>query len=49
MISGHNDDKKTAHELANLLSGMPVHVNIIPVNKIENGVFTINLPLIMIY
>lgn len=35
LISGHNDDKQTARELASLLSGMPVHVNIIPVNKIK--------------
>lgn len=29
-----------AKELANLLKGMLCHVNLIPINKIENGKFT---------
>lgn len=39
LISGVNDDKKTAEELVRLLHGMIAHVNLIPVNQIKNGVF----------
>ena len=35
LISGVNDSIKNAEELAKLLKGMLVHVNLIPVNKIE--------------
>ena len=39
LISGVNDDEKTAIELAKLLRGMLAHVNLIPVNEIINGEF----------
>ncbi len=32
-----NDNQKAADELVNLLKGMLCHVNLIPINKIENG------------
>lgn len=35
LISGVNDSMENADELANLLKGMLAHVNLIPVNKIE--------------
>lgn len=35
LISGVNDSMENADELASLLSGMLAHVNLIPVNKIE--------------
>lgn len=35
LISGVNDSKENADELARLLKGMLCHVNLIPVNKIE--------------
>lgn len=35
LISGVNDSMENADELANLLIGMLAHVNLIPVNKIE--------------
>lgn len=35
LISGVNDSKENADELARLLRGMLCHVNLIPVNKIE--------------
>jgi len=35
LISGVNDSEKEAEELARLLKGMLAHVNLIPVNKIE--------------
>ena len=35
LISGVNDSKENAEELARLLKGMLCHVNLIPVNKIE--------------
>lgn len=35
LISGVNDSEKDAEELARLLKGMLCHVNLIPVNKIE--------------
>ena len=34
-----NDNKKAADELVKLLHGMLCHVNLIPINKIENGKF----------
>ncbi len=36
----NNDNLKDAKELVNLLKGMLCHVNLIPINKIENGKFT---------
>ena len=36
----NNDNLKYAKELVNLLKGMLCHVNLIPINKIENGKFT---------
>ena len=35
LISGVNDSDKEAHELANLLRGMLCHINLIPVNNVE--------------
>ena len=35
LISGVNDSLENADELAKLLKGMLAHVNLIPVNKIE--------------
>ena len=35
MISGVNDSDENARELANRLSGMNCHVNLIPVNTVE--------------
>ncbi len=32
----NNDNQKDAEDLANLLKGMLCHVNLIPINKIEN-------------
>ena len=40
LIKGQNDNKKDADGLIRLLKGMLCHVNLIPVNKIENGKFT---------
>ncbi|MBQ3847446.1 MAG: 23S rRNA (adenine(2503)-C(2))-methyltransferase RlmN [Clostridia bacterium] len=40
LISGVNDSKEHALMLARKLKGMLCHVNLIPVNKIENGVYT---------
>lgn len=39
LISGENDSKENAHELAGLLSGMLCHVNLIPVNHVEETNF----------
>ena len=39
LISGVNDSAENADELAELLSGMLAHVNLIPVNKIEEREF----------
>ena len=36
----NNDNLKDAKELVDLLKGMLCHVNLIPINKIENGKFT---------
>ena len=40
MIEGVNDSKKEADEIVKLLKGMLCHVNLIPINKIENGKYT---------
>ena len=37
LAKDNNDNKKAADELVNLLKGMLCHVNLIPINKIENG------------
>lgn len=39
LISGVNDSKENAKELAALLKGMLCHVNLIPVNKVEEREF----------
>ena len=36
----NNDNLNDAKELVKLLKGMLCHVNLIPINKIENGIFT---------
>ena len=40
LAKDNNDNLKDADELAKLLKGMLCHVNLIPINKIENGQFT---------
>ncbi len=40
LAKDNNDNLKDAEELAKLLKGMLCHVNLIPINKIENGEFT---------
>lgn len=42
LIDGENDTLEDAKGLAGLVSGMPAHVNIIPVNKIKEREFTSN-------
>ena len=37
LAKDNNDNLKDAEELAKLLNGMLCHVNLIPINKIENG------------
>lgn len=39
MVKDVNDTKQCAMELADKLKGMLCHVNLIPVNKIENGIY----------
>ncbi len=39
VIKGVNDSKQDAERLSHLLKGMLCHINLIPVNPIENGVF----------
>ena len=39
LAKDNNDNKEDAKELVNLLHGMLCHVNLIPINKIENGKF----------
>ena len=39
LISGVNDSEDDAKHLISLLSGIMYHINLIPVNKIENGIF----------
>ena len=40
LAKDNNDNKEDAKELVHLLKGMLCHVNLIPINKIENGSFT---------
>ena len=40
LAKDNNDNLKAADELAKLLKGMLCHVNLIPINKIENGKFS---------
>ena len=40
LAKDNNDNLEDAKELVNLLKGMICHVNLIPINKIENGKFT---------
>ena len=39
LVKGKNDNEEDAKQLIKLLKGMLCHVNLIPVNPIENGVF----------
>ncbi len=39
LAKDNNDNKEDADELVKLLKGMLCHVNLIPINKIENGKF----------
>lgn len=39
LIKDINDHEESAHKLARLLSGMLCHVNLIPINKVEEKVF----------
>lgn len=40
LAKDNNDNLQDAKTLVNLLKGMLCHVNLIPINKIENGKFT---------
>ena len=40
LAKDNNDNLEDAKQLAKLLKGMLCHVNLIPINKIENGTFT---------
>ena len=40
MAKDNNDNLEDAKRLVKLLKGMNCHVNLIPINKIENGKFT---------
>ena len=40
MAKDNNDNLKDAKDLIKLLRGMLAHVNLIPINKIENGAYT---------
>ena len=40
LAKGNNDNLEDAKALVNLLKGMLCHVNLIPINKIENGKFS---------
>ena len=40
LASGDNDNLADAEKLAKLLKGMLCHVNLIPINKIDNGKYT---------
>ena len=40
LAKDNNDNLEDAKELAELLNGMLCHVNLIPINKIENGKYT---------
>ena len=37
LAKDNNDNLDDAKELVNLLSGMLVHINLIPINKIDDG------------
>lgn len=39
LVKGNNDNLEDAKALADLLKGMLCHVNLIPINEIENGTF----------
>ena len=39
LAKGNNDNLEDAKALANLLKGMLCHVNLIPINEIENGTY----------
>lgn len=43
LAKDNNDNQKAADELINLLHGMLCHVNLIPINKIENGKYSKSL------
>ena len=40
LIAGVNDTDADAKKLVKLLNGLLYHINLIPVNKIENGVYS---------
>lgn len=40
LAKDNNDNLEDAKQLVNLLKGMLCHVNLIPINKIENGAYT---------
>ena len=40
LAKDNNDNLQDAKELVNLLKGMLCHVNLIPINKIENGIYS---------
>lgn len=40
LAKDNNDNLEDAKELVKLLKGMLCHVNLIPINKIENGIYT---------
>ena len=40
MAKDNNDNLEDAQRLVDLLKGMLCHVNLIPINKIENGKFS---------
>lgn len=40
LAKDENDNRETADQLIKLLKGMLCHVNLIPINKIENGKYT---------
>jgi len=40
LAKDNNDNLDDAKKLANLLKGMLCHVNLIPINKIDNGKYT---------
>ncbi len=40
LAKDNNDNLEDAKELAKLLKGMLAHVNLIPINKIESGIYT---------
>ena len=46
LVKDNNDNLQDAKELVKLLKGMLCHVNLIPINKIENGKFTLSMPIL---